>query len=504
MPRHPLTETHPELATQAVRWDPATVSAGSVKDLLWRCGKGHEWVAKPNNRTNGTGCPYCSGRRITVGLNDLATTHPKLVGQAVVLDLTTVSAGSHTKALWRCTVGHEWSALVSERAKPNGTGCPYCSGLKVKANFNDLETTNPELAKQAVGWDPMAVSAGNNKKLLWRCDQGHEWLASPNKRTAGRGCPVCSGNDVKAGFNDLATTHTELAKQAKGWDPTTVSKGSHRKVAWICGLGHEWNAVVKNRAIGRGCPTCTGKVVNIGFNDLATHHPELAREAHGWDPMTVTPGTGKRMLWRCPQGHEWRAVVSSRVRGNGCPICVGQLVLVGTNDLATLFPYLASEADGWDPTTVTAGSGYRKSWRCAGGHTWKAAVVDRVGGTGCAACATYGYDPSAPAWLYLVRHPDYGLLQVGITNQPEIRLASHQSREWEPLDIRGPMDGTLTRSWEKSILATLKSEGADFISDGRHGRFSGYTEAWVEASHPTSSLIELMRAVETREETEPL
>ena len=31
------------------------------------------------------------------------------------------------------------------------------------------------------------------------------------------------------GFNDLATTHPELAAQAVGWDPATITKGSSLK-----------------------------------------------------------------------------------------------------------------------------------------------------------------------------------------------------------------------------------------------------------------------------------
>ena len=49
--------------------------------------------------------------------------------------------------------------------------------------------------------------------VLW----GHEWQATVNDRSTGYGCPVCSGNTVLAGYNDLATTHPELAKQ---WHPT--------------------------------------------------------------------------------------------------------------------------------------------------------------------------------------------------------------------------------------------------------------------------------------------
>ena len=29
----------------------------------------------------------------------------------------------------------------------------------------------------------------------------------------------------------------------------------------------------------------------VGINDLATLHPEIASEADGWDPKTITPGS---------------------------------------------------------------------------------------------------------------------------------------------------------------------------------------------------------------------
>ena len=44
---------------------PDLVSAGSARMIGWRCDKGedHRWRAKPNNRTRGTGCPFCANRR---------------------------------------------------------------------------------------------------------------------------------------------------------------------------------------------------------------------------------------------------------------------------------------------------------------------------------------------------------------------------------------------------------------------------------------------------------
>ena len=62
--------------------------------------------------------------------------------------------------------------------------------------------------------------------------------------------------------------------------PETVSYGSHRMVWWKGNCGHEWQAVVKSRSIGRqtGCPYCSGNRVLKGFNDFATRYPEIASE----------------------------------------------------------------------------------------------------------------------------------------------------------------------------------------------------------------------------------
>ena len=72
---------------------------------------------------------------------------------------------------------------------------------------------------------------------------------------------------------------------------------------------------------------------------LSKTHPKLAKEAVGWDPTSITAGSGKKVKWRCPKGHIYKSVVVSRTGLNtNCPICSGRQVLAGFNDVATLFP----------------------------------------------------------------------------------------------------------------------------------------------------------------------
>ena len=190
------------------------------------------------------------------------------------------------------------------------------------------------------------------------------------------------------GVNDLQSQFPEIAAEAYGWDPTTVKVGSHQKKGWRCNLGHNYFASVSHRSDGTGCSICSNKQILIGFNDLQSKFPEIAKQACGWDPTTVFASSNKKRQWRCDQGHTWEADVSKRTLGRGCPICANRVLLVGFNDLKTKFPYIADQADGWDPTLTIAGTRLKKSWKCKLGHTWEATVSNRTfSNTGCPVCA---------------------------------------------------------------------------------------------------------------------
>ena len=97
----------------------------------------------------------------------------------------------------------------------------------------------------------------------------------------------------------LSETHPDLAKEAHGWDPKTVVAGTAKKLDWKCQFGHLYKSSGSNRKQGQGCPYCSKRKVLSGFNDMATTHPELAKEAHGWDPKTLLAGTSKILTWKC-------------------------------------------------------------------------------------------------------------------------------------------------------------------------------------------------------------
>ncbi|MBS7218225.1 MAG: zinc-ribbon domain-containing protein [Oscillospiraceae bacterium] len=180
--------------------------------------------------------------------------------------------------------------------------------------------------------------------------------------------------------------------------PSSISRGSKRKVWWQCEKGHRWQAAVYTRTCsGSGCPVCAGKVAQRGENDLGTLFPELARQWHptrngGLTPSQVLPGSHRMVWWICKNGHEWRARVKSRTVGCNCPVCANREICSNENDLASQYPRLAAQ---WDmnkngsltPDSVVPGTTRKVWWICEKGHEWQASVASRVSGSGCPVCS---------------------------------------------------------------------------------------------------------------------
>jgi hypothetical protein len=574
--KQPLSATHPELAKEADGWDPGLVTSGSNKKVGWRCIRNHSWHTSPNSRTSKKlGCPYCSGKRISVGENDLFTTHPDIAAQASNFDPETVSAGSNKRFEWRCSEGHLWIAPVYRRTGSQKSGCPVCSNLQLRKGVNDLQTSHPHIAAEAHLWDPTTVGRSSKEKREWKCPNGHVWVGSVNSRTISNrecpfcaerkvvfgitdvstthpeiaaeafgwdpktqiykshkivawkcpkghiyqaaiakrtlrnhGCNICANKKIVAGINDLATTHPKIAKEAYGWDPTEINAGRGSKLksekrSWKCSAGHVFEATPASRTnpkLMSGCPFCSGNSNLPGFNDLATTHPHLASEAHGWDPRNSRGAHNKKHEWRCPLGHLYKQTIAVRMQGGGCLYCQNDLILKGFNDLKTTNLRVAMEADGWDPTTITDASQKVMTWKCSNGHKWKTTVGNRKAGKNCPTCATSGFDPNQNAWLYFLNHPDWAMLQIGITNFPDNRLSVHFGRGWEVIEIRGPLDGLVAREWETAILRMLKAKGADLSNPKIAGKFDGYSEAWSRSTFDVKSIKELMRLTEEFEE----
>ena len=208
-----LAAQYPQLAAQ---WHPTkngtlsphTIAPATNRKVWWICEKGHTWQASVASRTtSGSGCPYCTGKKVLPGFNDLAAAFPKLAAQwhptkNGALTPEEVTPYANRRVWWRCEKGHDYQAAIAARTR--GSGCPYCAGRKVLPGFNDLATVASDIAKQ---WHttlngvltPQMVTAGSHRKVWWECKSGHVWKAAVYSRTGPQkcGCPVCAGKISK-------------------------------------------------------------------------------------------------------------------------------------------------------------------------------------------------------------------------------------------------------------------------------------------------------------------
>ena len=141
-----------------------------------------------------------------------------------------VTIGSNRKVWWKCSLGHEWEAVIFTRTLKS-VGCPYCKGRCAWPGFNDLATLRPDIA---AGWDyelngekmPERYTVHSHARVWWICPKGHpSFQMKITERSYGHGCPICGRETVveKLGHpvsqlssdGEMVQTYPSVAKAAE-------------------------------------------------------------------------------------------------------------------------------------------------------------------------------------------------------------------------------------------------------------------------------------------------
>lgn len=175
----------------------------------------------------------------------------------------------------------------------SAAGCPFCSGHRPSVTTN-LAVRFPRVAAE---WHPTKnrpltasqVMPFAERKVWWRCREGHDWDAAVSHRSSGEGRPYCSGHRV--------SPTNSLAARAP-----------------------------KTQSVHLRCAFCCNRRLSV-TNRLSSVAPAVSREWHPTRNGAITPrdvvySSNRRAWWRCARGHVWATRISQRtVRGNGCPVC---------------------------------------------------------------------------------------------------------------------------------------------------------------------------------------
>lgn len=322
----------------------------------------------------------------------LYISHPEIFQELSTVhnatDLYKVTSGSGMNLVWVCNKNHEYFARVFNRVK--GSNCPFCAGIQPLSGVNDLKTLHPDIHKYLKD-STLVLLPSSGKVVEWVCDQNHIIKTAPKSFIKNKTfrCKICAANQKPI---TPLTSNAILTKEysAKNSEPAdAVALNSNKKVWWICDKGHEWEAQVKNRNNGRGCPTCAGRKQLT----LQESHPELVKEwVDAKNPENYTSGSTEKVQWNCGKGHTFTRKICDRThpalnQHKPCPYCTNRIV-DRTNAVNFTHPQLTQEFKNQEEANnYTYGSEKKIIWVCDKGHEWEAQIKSRTSeNSGCPKC----------------------------------------------------------------------------------------------------------------------
>ncbi|MBE6989279.1 MAG: hypothetical protein E7426_00845 [Ruminococcaceae bacterium] len=423
-----LLTLRPDIAKE---WDqlkneelhPYEVTGNSTKRVWFICPQGHSYNTSVRIRTQGGGCPYCAGKRVLRGFNDLMTIRPDIAKEWHPtknrgLNPTDVTSGSSKKVWWKCSRCEcEWQSIIAKRtsfqSKLRISDCPNCSAVfgtsfpeqavffYVKKAFSDAENRYPGAQynvsefdvfipslKTAIEYDGQAYHSSEyslkREMAKYTASQEHNirLIRIKEQKTVNPACDYC-----------IITEY--------GNSPNYESLEES-----IQSLLNYLNAESIDINIERDQYDIQEQYFRVlAANSLANLFPSIAEEWHPVKNGKITPemvsqGSNKRFWWKCRScGFEWQTTIANRVSGRNCPQCsriqAGQehrkSVVMNKGSLADKYPQLIIE---WDfdkneisPREISSGSDEKVWWKCnTCGHEWQADIHSRTNGNGCPIC----------------------------------------------------------------------------------------------------------------------
>ncbi len=343
--------------------------------LRWRCAKGHEWHATPNEVKHGTWCKRCSGLA-PLTIEEMRSIASERRGEC----LSDKYINVRTKLRWKCADGHEWETLPSNIR--NGNWCPYCGMDNVTENicreifeliFNvPFPKIRPKWLKNDRG-NRMELD-GHNEKFSLAFEYHGEQHFIPTKffqqgeKTLDRrksddelkrrlcrrmsiklieipfdvetnklyayilhkceelsiNVPIHENVDVqktKSNYHSAKISELALIAEKRGGELLSQTYlGKDKKLKWKCVKGHEWEAIPHHIRGGHWCKRCAG-LAPLTIEEMWS----IASKRGGKCLSDKYINTLTKLRWGCAYGHKWMARPNDIKNGHWCPECARKI-----------------------------------------------------------------------------------------------------------------------------------------------------------------------------------
>lgn len=239
--------------------------------------------------------------------------------------------GSHQRVVRvKCDCGNIYDTRLT--TAKNSKMCRDCQN-RIKQQKNNQAFIGKRFGKLVVvakAKDYVSPSGNHLSQFKCKCDCGNTTVVTRTSLVTGE-TKSCGCLKNTAG---LVKNNPELMKKYdfernKNLDLTSLTARSSRKIWWKCPVcGNSWLATIasQNDKIKHGCPYCSGRLVIKGKSDLLSQYPDIVKKYWYYDRNKIKPDeisneSGQKVWWQCPVGHKWKATVSNKIHGSGCPKC---------------------------------------------------------------------------------------------------------------------------------------------------------------------------------------
>lgn len=277
------------------------------------------------------------GRKLIKGVNDFASQKPwaaKYWSDKNELKPDEVSANSKKEFLFDAVTesGVEYSF---EKSPINIKTIDKFPAHKLRLGsqpfikgHNDFNSLYPEYSQHLD--NPSDIQFSSNTSVNYTCVKGHTTQKTMGSIIRGNGCGVCDGKLKEEYEFSAYDAYPELKDKWLDTNERSLKElkpHSNRKIyIWCDGMGgHVRETKFLNYGYGKGCGVCAGQVVLTGAqNSLEYELPNLALEYHESNQTPASKihyGSSEIVTWKHSCGYMWKASISNRSRGTGCPRC---------------------------------------------------------------------------------------------------------------------------------------------------------------------------------------
>ena len=324
---------------------PENYRPGSNTRIWWRCKRhpDHEWETTINPRVHAeSGCPFCTKQtsllevRVYVELRKLfpsTSWREKIYENECDIYLMESNVAIEID-------GYYWhkDRIGQDIGKTNKWLDKGINVVRIREKGLDPVTPNDIISKHGEHWPVIdrlcrtlieLISDPDSRQVLINYRASKKFVNEVEYRR------IVSCLPGPTPENSIDETHPEIA--ASWCDSLNAplrsnmfSRGSHFPAWWVCpdNSNHTWQAIIKNRTKGHGCPFCYGGMASHE-NNLAVRFPEIAAQWHPerngkTKPSDYRPYSHKKVWWLCSANpdHEWQTAIAQRTNlKSGCPTC---------------------------------------------------------------------------------------------------------------------------------------------------------------------------------------